>query len=909
MKFNIKKISAIATSVLLAGMTMGVAAAANYPLPFVAAGTADVAIVYGTGTGVSSLDVVEAGNIQANLQSQMGAAAGAATTTSITGEAVSLDTSSQRIWLNSSLNSAKSSLGKSELPTVLADYTFSGNVDAKLTSTIKPMAGSASGKVNSGKLYFGKQPSSSDDPVMGITLGASTVPLYNATFTCKAIEFNNSDSEGETIHLFGKDFVVSTATDGDTLVLFSSAEEVTLISGGSSPVTSATVTIGETDYTIGLVTGTSDAATISVNDGTTTEQKSITEGSSKKINGIEVAVKSTTESTALSTLTTTILVGSEKLTFEPGTTVTKGSDDDPIDGTKVYIGGTAGMQVATLTELTIAVFKPSTSKDAILEGEPFIDPVFGSFKVDYQGLSIPLEDAAREDIIITNSGEKTMTLSMTDSGGYAKTFDFAYNKSGTFNLSDENNYKINVREMANLSQNEFVMVGTDDYGHLLQVTRIYNSTAGYTNDVITFSDVFGAGGPYSVDFTSECTGVASCGTLTVDGKEYAVSKGNDGDEGWVMLKYPTSDSLATSGMVVFPTMETANGAKIALVEPLYVNLSGFDGTNRVTKLYFPDGDGYGSAVTVGLSSTNNVDGALNWTINGVSLPNITGFVTNVTVGDVSYYFKRVLGGKEDGTSNNMTIIGVKNITGNSDISDITAAEELRAGVLMFEGKNDDNEYKVIYVDLEKGASADSTNPVGVHDVLFSDGKSAKAYYTATLASDSDIEKEVDWYGTLVISDVNTASQKTVTIKYPKSQVYGKVYIGEESAAISTTTITTAATQLGNVLVTDSEVSSVADKNLIVVGGSCINSAAASLVGGDYCGAGWTEQTNVGSGEFLIKGYATSDITSKLALLVAGYDAADTVNAATYLRTKAVDTSKEYIGTSSTSATLVTTETA
>jgi hypothetical protein len=43
----------------------------------------------------------------------------------------------------------------------------------------------------------------------------------------------------------------------------------------------------------------------------------------------------------------------------------------------------------------------------------------------------------------------------------------------------------------------------------------------------------------------------------------------------------------------------------------------------------------------------------------------------------------------------------------------------------------------------------------------------------------------------------------------------------------------------------------------------------------------------------------------MALLVAGYEAADTVNAATYLRTKTVDTSKEYLGTSATSATLVT----
>jgi len=175
-----------------------------------------------------------------------------------------------------------------------------------------------------------------------------------------------------------------------------------------------------------------------------------------------------------------------------------------------------------------------------------------------------------------------------------------------------------------------------------------------------------------------------------------------------------------------------------------------------------------------------------------------------------------------------------------------------------------------------------------------------------LPSDSDISKQIDWWGTLGTKDANDADQKTAELSYPKAQVYSQLYMGEVSAAVSATPGTSGTTQLGNVLVKDSEVSSVATKNLVVVGGSCINSAAATLVGGAKCGAAWTTATGVGAGQFLIKGYATSSLTSKLALLVAGYEAADTVNAATYLRTKAVDTGKEYKGTSSTEATLVTT---
>ena len=95
--------------------------------------------------------------------------------------------------------------------------------------------------------------------------------------------------------------------------------------------------------------------------------------------------------------------------------------------------------------------------------------------------------------------------------------------------------------------------------------------------------------------------------------------------------------------------------------------------------------------------------------------------------------------------------------------------------------------------------------------------------------------------------------------------------------------------------------------MIVVGGSCVNSVAANLLGAT-CGADFTEKTGVGSGEFLIQSFGGEYATGKIALVVAGYEAADTVNAATYLRTQTVDTTagKKYKGTSATSATLVTT---
>jgi hypothetical protein len=185
-----------------------------------------------------------------------------------------------------------------------------------------------------------------------------------------------------------------------------------------------------------------------------------------------------------------------------------------------------------------------------------------------------------------------------------------------------------------------------------------------------------------------------------------------------------------------------------------------------------------------------------------------------------------------------------------------------------------------------------------------DTSNDKLHVSATnvsLEEDSD-----DVFFGYVLSDLaskithdQTADEYDFNIEYYGAEVSAQVMVVGGAS-----TVTPGESTLGNVLVKDTEVSSVATKNLIVVGGSCINSAAAALVGGTKCGAAWTTATGIGSGQFLIKGYADSTITTGLALLVAGYDAEDTVKATTYLTNKVVDTSKAYKGTTTTETAVV-----
>ena len=877
--FNFRKISAIGTSALMIGMTAGMAAAANYPAPFVVGGSANVAVVYGTGSGVSVLDAVEAGNLQSNLQSFMGAGTGG-TTTSTSGEVVSLDTSGTRIWLNTSLNTAKSTLTKTDLPTVLGDSTFQGNVEAKMTSNLKFFAGAGTGTVNSGRVIFAKQPRSSNDPVIGISLGTSEAsnPLYNASVTFKAINFTHTDSEGETVTFFGRDFVVSTATDTTDLVLFSSAEELTLTkTSGDNP--SATVTISGTDYTIELLNGDSTTATVAV-DGVS---KDITEGNSKKIGGIEIAVKTVTSSDVAG-ITATLLVGSEKITFAHGATVTKGSDEDPIDGTTAYLVGGTG----ALTELAVSVFRPDSSNDAILPGTAFVDPAFGSFKFDFVGLSSSLDDTGRETISVENSGDDSMSLTMTDQDGNAGTVIFAHNQSGSWFLGDDSNNTIHVREMANLTEDDYVVLGNEEYGHLLEVTQIYNNTGDdATKDQVKFRDVL-SGTTYATTFTSE-----GSGTLSVDGKTYVVNFINTGDAGSAEVNYPTGDSVLTTGFVLYPTIQTQRGAKVALYEPLTLNLGSMDKDgNDLNTVYFPDGDGYTSKAIAYVGGVG--DGESTWTIDSTSL--VTNTTTNtlgvaVTIDQLTYNFTSV------DTAVNTTKVYLVN-------PENAAATIAQPAIIMFEGKDDGNRYEAIVVDLETTPAGTSDDGVGVDDVLFTSNYGL--YKNVALASDSDITKDVDWWGTLVTTNAGDSDQKIVTISYPTSQVYAQIYVGEVGSVVTSSTSTSSASQLGDVVVKDTEVSSVSSKNLIIVGGSCINSAAAKVLGSAYCGAGFTEATGVGSGQFLIESVGDAYTTGKIALVVAGYEVSDTVNAAKYLRTQTVDTTAgtKYKGTTSTSAELV-----
>lgn len=884
MKFNFKKISALATSALMIGMTAGIAAAANYPAPFVQSGASNVAIV--VGSAADALDGIQASAINNDLHSRIGGASTSSTSSSVSGEAYALFTSASKIYLNSSISSGLSSgettITKSYLPTVLADGDFDGDVSTVITQLITLKTGPL--------LKFAQLPTDDEDPVIGFDIGesADSDPIYNMTILFdQAVNFTSSDTIGESMVVFGKQYTVGAGTTTTKLYLYESSETVDLSIGGDDP-SSATVTVGTATYTIDLVSASDTDATIKVTDSSGASQtKTISEDASKKVQGIDVAVNLADETTNYG-LKAQITVGANKVMLQDGSRIKVGSDETGVDGTLVYRTGT---DWSASTGFTIAVAAEDGDSDAILQGESFVDPVFGTFKIDFS----TVQNAGNtESIKVEPSGTGKVTIEFTNHEGNTKNFIFFNNDSVTARLADTtSDDDIKIREMDQVNVSQYVMLGNEETGYLLELTDVDNDTDG-TADTVEFKDVF-SGDSIKAAITSE--GQAQ---LTVGGKSHTLYYYDASTSAQRYVRIDDAETSTAGYVSMFPTIKTSKGAKVAFYEPTTVDLNnwgGSDSTTDVSRMYFPDGDGF-TYITFTLH--NQTANWAEWNVSNEAGTVLSTINTTDSTETVDAPIGRLVYHVDGSGTTNQTTIYLEDVGGTAiSIPAVVIFEE--------QDKSASQVYNAMIVKLDTYTI--STDKAGADTVEYTWGHTfadGATFGGIQLKSDDDIYHSMDYWGVKTIIDKSDTDQYKVEILYPDQQVNAEVYIAEESAAITPGDDGSPVSPYNGLVVLDSEVASQSSKNLIIVGGSCINTAAAALVGGSYCGADWTTNTEVGPGQFLIKGYAAGDqtLTSKLALLVAGYNKEDTVNAAKYLMTQTVDTSKAYKGTSSTSAEMV-----
>ena len=880
--------------------TVALAAAANYPAPFISKSGGDVGIVYGSSAAATDFAAVVEINSHltqelAKMTAPASSSSGVGSSATIEGEAAGLFSGSSKLYVNSTLNAVKSVLTDTELPVALKDGTFSGDVTAKTTQRLVLGGGTDS---NSHPQVRFTQETSSTDSVIGLQFDTSeTYPLYNASVTFnKAVNLTHADSTGEELTMFGQEFTISSSTDSTNLVLLKSAEKVNLDTDNPT----AEVTVGGATYTVELISASDSAATVQItNADGVSASKEVNQDSSKRINDVTVAVTAADETNLK--LSATVIVGAEKVTLTDGSAVTLGEDNDAVDGTRVTLTGGIG----ALTELLVSVRATSSDDNFLEPGEAFVDPVFGSFKLDFPSMNIADESDDREMIEINPSGNDKATVTFMDHSGNEGTVQFARNLSSGVELQhDSNGRNISVIEMAQTYRSEYIVLGNEDEGHIVKVSTITNQSTGYSNDKVSFTDVLDTTSTFDATLTAEGTG-----TVTIGGKVYTVTYSGDSssseDSRWVRLNYP--DSSGASAGIVYPTVQTKKGAKVTLYEPLTnVTLNQWDGNiidnNTLTSLRFPDGDGY---TDVTFSVGDGKGFGMNITIGGTTTF-IGGNATAINVAAVS--------GSIGQLTYNFTYAGINRTAIN--LVKPEGGNIAKPAILVFEEKDDNSIYHAVIATIEGDGT--STNGIGVDDVSrtwHADSASAPSVDSLSEGTNTNIKKEADIYGTIITTDEGDSDQKKATISYPDEQVYALLYIAGVDSTVdtgvvssdpnATTSTSTSVKVLGSVQLADSDAAQAADKNLIVVGGSCINSVAAGLLGGSLCGSDFESKTNVGSGSFLIETFSRTG--GKVATLVAGYNAGDTVNAARYLTTQPVDTSvgKKYVGTSATSATLVT----
>jgi len=783
MRINFKKITALATTALF-GISLAAlpVAAANFPAPFVVGGSADVAVIHGTGSGVSTLDMVQAGNIQTSLQSFITGSGGSSVSG---GDSVQLSKATDMFNLGNAANVFITTIDGDDLSVVLADGVYRNDGNDEFDYEQEVTMGTFT------LAHFADNDFNNEEPVIGFDLADGTHILnYTLDFTPDNAESDTADwneLEGTTINMLGKEYYIlsaSNATAGsESLDLLDSASDSIVNSGETVSVTAGGVT-----YQVSLAFIDDDEVRLTINGETT---PSLNEDDTYRLDsGAYIGIKEISfQNFAGGAQQAEFSIGAGKIELVNGAEVEVNNEDvsDLYDHTLTSFVTANGQNLDSIT-ISWAVdddFWLAFGTDS----RELEMPAFGNVKL---ALGNFVTDAAELTEVGPN-GDDRASLDTTVTDGDVSVdilFTNTTHFTGIGKDADElleTDTLPHVNWTANSRWFVATWVNGDDFeSYVLEISDIDDSTA---------------------DNTTRIRSVATGSNQAID------------------LDIGETDEIGEISFTLDAAFETGELADITIAA------AGGTGTVNASRIVTAEG----LQIQLPFNSTGAGVGALDLN-NSADATWLMHFTEEDKDGDVAagVTFNATLGHTADG-----------------EVSVTTVHDGAFSGDADFETSDGSDDF------------------VG--------------YIQSDLATMTLLRTGGD--------------QDDLQVTYHGTEAYGEVFLSETGASITG--------EAGELLVTDSELSSVQSRNLIVVGGSCINSAAASLVGGALCGSSWTSSTGVGSGQFLIQSYGDAFTSGKIALLVAGYEAADTVNAATYLRTQTVDTAagNKYVGTSSTSAEL------
>ena len=812
MKLNFKKIASVLTGAIMLSSTMGFAAAASFPAPFVSNGASDAAVIVtaGTHTGAMS-DMTAAIDLTQNHLNPLVTTGGSDSSTATGGDSYKLEKSSTKFHLGDTITTVVSTnIDDDELPTLLASGTYVDGDNDEFDYKQKVTLNGANQLV-----MFDDDDYKTDSPTVGFKItDGSEILNYTLDFTETPYW---DDLTSTDLTFMGRTYYVLSTASNTTLTLLDSAVTTIVAEGESQTVDGKEVSIeyiGATEVKLNV-------------DGEISS--SLEESETYKLNsGTYIGIKDIMYNAVQGSI--------NKVEFSMGTGKLKLVDDDEvqmndedIDNLNVYITNASNTMLDKIT------LQWKADDDLFITPDSEITmPGFGAIKMSFAGMVYP----AQEKIVITASGDDNFILDNFPLKDTIEDINLLYSDGTNYTLigKDSNNKLATAGSGETLSFTE----GTHDYFVVSYVSG--DDSESYLVRANNFDD--NAGGSlnetdfeYLVDGSWEDadTAVVATETVTIGNVDFTVDSVSSESIKTVTLS-------ATASTTNFHKLYSAEGMEVYLP---WLNESAVTGTVHTTS---------GNETTVAAACAAYANGGS----------------TNLATGQLGW--NQVV---------NFTAAGAYGASTNQTTCTSTPATYQ---LVFTEENKDDTLAGGAWINVTLALDTSTPKKVYISDYTKSLGA------TAAEIGETDVERDFTYseVPTEILFDKSDSPDKEITLIYSGSEVTADVYITSSDTVITPNTPNTG----GQVLIyKDSEVSSFSDKNLIVVGGSCVNEVAAKLLGSDVpvCGADFTTATSVISGGYIIKVFDNPYTTGKIAMLVAGYESTDTVNAIAKLKENTVST--------------------
>jgi hypothetical protein len=683
---------------------------------------------------------------------------------------------------------------------------------------------------------------------------------------------------GSTIKMLGKDFAISDATSTSTAI-----SSITML-GGGSPLSvetggSKTMTFGGKDYTVTLTS----VAAETVSGSTYYSAIGDVNGESFQLRAAQTKTLSDGTSIGATKVFAPIVAGqSGYATFTlGGAKYVLGNNSATVTKDGVSITGLTSIITSTNYRLSsIALYYAPNTEGFVKEGNKFTDVFANAFDLKFNSFTPEFDDTTNRQTIQYTSSGPNVRLSYTNAGGETESLDIFYNSGGTMLPGRTSTIDVVTDEYFNItsSDGDYFLVSSGGFSHLLQFTSIDTS-----NSILTFTDV-GTGQSSTVTYSAPSTGVNA--SLIMDGFSYGVHIVSATDKKIQVDLNRDSDIAGTAYASLAANGQTGyQGADFSFFVPKLIttgqgglhvyNITWSNCTTGITAAYLPNGV---ASIQCGQSAAN-LDGWANYT-------DSTGTAASVTLTAASINDTTVAAPYNFTTITSSTYGDFRIQCYDDAGTGVTVRPICRA--VLFDGTN----YQTSpgFVLVQEALQGTTTHnwlfvPVTYSSTLVKAGigtpVSDDGYYTNATKTigGTTSSRGMTQYGTYI--EYDASSSLSATLKYPDSFSYSNIYVLGPTGTISTTGTAGAVTTetvlpiTADVVKLDSEVSDTdkTGKDLVLVGGPCINTLVADLATANkfpYTCANWPGR-NFGKIQLISDAFATG----KTALVIAGTRAAET----------------------------------